>query len=232
MSTRLTAALLALLGSGMTGCEPTEEAASGDTQAIDLPVQLEGGPAILRHEFQVANTTGRRREVVAVKPTCSCVSASITGRIIDPGESATLLISVSIEHPGHFAHGASVLYEDGASESYAITGQAETQSSFAAFPCGYSSDASWELACCAVLTTFDEATGDHRLEVLDSSNSRLVRQQWTTIEEVDSERGRPNRFLIRFWLKVDAPASINPIRTRILAQPFGFETTVTAFEAP
>ena len=103
---------LAYLGVALSGCgrvtsEPLPAAAAPAVFA-PLPAALEHdfGPlrtgSRARHEFAIANRTGKRWSVVEVETTCACTVPSISAESVDPSE--TLKVEVEYKAPAESAN--------------------------------------------------------------------------------------------------------------------------------
>lgn len=84
-------------------------------------VSLDAGPQALSHIFTLTNTTSTVLEVLDIKKSCGCVNAKLAKTKLEPGESASLELTLDISMGGQTTHGATLLFSDGTAKRFTLT---------------------------------------------------------------------------------------------------------------
>lgn len=69
--------------------------------------------ADLRHEFVLVNTSGRTREITAVRASCGCLDAQPSTMLVGPGESLRINAVIKVSSPGVRAATIHLMMRDG-----------------------------------------------------------------------------------------------------------------------
>lgn len=88
----------------------------GDTSHDFGTVEIRGDDVVLTHTFSLVNHHGAPKTVKAVRPSCGCAAATVDPMTIEPGATATISATLSLELAGRRDASIAILFEDGSSQ--------------------------------------------------------------------------------------------------------------------
>jgi hypothetical protein len=174
-------------------------------------VSIDEGTVVVERPFTVTNSLPERVVIVKIATTCGCLKADVKKRELEPGEATTLTMSMEVAHTGVIEQTATVVFEDGSTQAFAIRVIGTRSSQIITIP--------QRLRLVAPNTGVDVAlyildrlgTGEHAAPTVTLAGKAVPTtfSGWTTLEAAGS--GRPLRQMTRLHVDVGKDSATSPL---------------------